>query len=132
MSVFGLAFILTFCGVITLLEVVIFRFMVQLWGSKRALAPRIDSWIQDGVFQLQRRAYEAHGEGPWERRSHEVPVTVGHVRLSTLPVDCPSQDELKPTIDEVESSIDDSPGSNLVGATSEAKPDSTSGTKQSQ
>ena len=113
--------------------------MVQLWGSKRALAPRIDSWIQDGVFQLQRRAYEAHGEGPWERCSHEVPVTVGHVLLSTLPVDYPSQDELKPVIydvkpaiEEVKLAIDDSPDSSLVGATSEAKPNSTSGAKQSQ
>lgn len=36
----------------------------------------MDRWLQDGIFQLQRRAHEAQGSGTWENLSEEVPVTM--------------------------------------------------------
>lgn len=44
-------------------------------------------WIQDGIFQLQRRAYEAHGEGTWFHLAKEVPMTDIGVKLEELPLE---------------------------------------------
>jgi hypothetical protein len=73
--------------VITALDLILLKFLV-FWNTFRGLlAPRIDAWIQDGVFQLQRRAYEAHGEGTWERLEKEVPATLDGTELATFPLD---------------------------------------------
>ena len=70
----------------TILDLILLRFIV-FWRTFRGFfAPRIDAWIQDGVFQLQRRAYEAQGEGVWERLDKEIPATLNAAELSTLPV----------------------------------------------
>lgn len=58
------------------------------------MAPRINAWIQDGTFQLQRRAYEAYGEGVWENLEEEIPLTkadedLGPLSLSSLPKTIP-------------------------------------------
>ena len=37
--------------------------------------PRINRWIQDGVLQLQRRAYEAEGQGVWSKLDEKIPLT---------------------------------------------------------
>jgi hypothetical protein len=73
------------------------RFLVYLSQFRKALTPRIDRWIQDGVFQLQRRAYEAEGEGTWTDLDKEIPnVADGHqfsdLTIQTLPktLPCPS------------------------------------------
>ena len=42
--------------------------------------------MQDGVFQLQRRAYEAHGEGTWSCLDQEVPVTEKDEKFPVLPI----------------------------------------------
>ena len=54
---------------------------------RSALAPRIDHWIQDGVFQLQRRAYEGCQQGTWELLNSEIPVTVTQDLLHELPLE---------------------------------------------
>jgi len=86
-NVFGLAFTLTICGVTIVVDIVLLRFLIFLKKFRKALAPRIDAWIQDGVYQLQRRAYEAHGEGTWERLEEEIPLTKEKEELAKLPVD---------------------------------------------
>jgi hypothetical protein len=53
---------------------------------RSALAPRIDHWVQDGIFQLQRRAFEAQGQGCWKYLDQEIPVTLDGENLRELPV----------------------------------------------
>jgi hypothetical protein len=66
---------------------VLLKFLVYMKRFRAVLAPRIDAWVQDNVFQLQRRAYEALDEGPWENLKDEIPITVEKVSLSTLSVE---------------------------------------------
>jgi hypothetical protein len=60
------------------------RLLIYTRRFRHILAPRIDRWIQDGVFQLQRRAYEAQEEVAWGRSDKEIPVTAGNVQLPVL------------------------------------------------
>ncbi|KAF2743776.1 hypothetical protein M011DRAFT_450657 [Sporormia fimetaria CBS 119925] len=85
-NVFALAFVLTLCLLITLIDILLLKFLIYADAPRKILEPRITAWVQDGVFQLQRRAYEARSEGPWDRVQKEVPVTVDAMMLSTLPV----------------------------------------------
>lgn len=41
----------------------------------RRVGPRIERWIQDGILQLQRRAYESTRQGTWSLLDKEVPIT---------------------------------------------------------
>lgn len=38
------------------------------------LTPRLNRWIQDGVWQLQRHAYEAQGHDDWLDIEREIPL----------------------------------------------------------
>jgi hypothetical protein len=70
------------------LDVVLLKFLIYLKTFRRkVLAPRIDSWIQDSIFQIQRRAYEGTGAGSWERLDEEVPVTCKKMELENLPLE---------------------------------------------
>lgn len=86
-NVFGLAFILTFALLVTIADICVLKFFIYLSQFRRALAPRIDRWIQDGVLQLQRRAYEAQGESNWVHLDQEIPVTMDRELLDDLPID---------------------------------------------
>lgn len=70
-----------------ILDIALLRFLIFLQRFRKALAPRIDAWIQDGTFQLQRRAYEAYGEGQWSGLDEEIPVHKPGEELAPLPVD---------------------------------------------
>lgn len=59
------------------------------------MTPRLNRWIQDGVLQLQRCAFEAEGKGTWEKLENDIPVTTYGERLSEL------SRGLFPTIDEI-------------------------------
>jgi hypothetical protein len=83
-NAFGLALITVFSTIIAILDFTILRFMITLGRFRRALAPKIDRWIQDGVFQLQRKVYESQGEGTWQHIDKEVPVTSDSERLKDL------------------------------------------------
>jgi hypothetical protein len=48
------------------------------------MTPRLNRWIQDGVLQLQRCAFEAEGKGTWEKPHNDIPVTTYGERLSEL------------------------------------------------
>jgi hypothetical protein len=84
--VFALIFITTFSTTITLFNLGILRFFIFLSHFRQALAPRIDRWVQDGVFQLQRRAFDMHHEGQWTDLEKEIPVTEERDLLRELPV----------------------------------------------
>ncbi|PVH98771.1 hypothetical protein DM02DRAFT_657011 [Periconia macrospinosa] len=89
-NVFALAFVITLCVAVTVLDLVLLKFLVFWHKFRGLLAPRIDSWIQDGIFQLQRRGYEAYGEGQWERLEKEIPATTDDTELASLPVNSKS------------------------------------------
>lgn len=83
-NVFALSFILAISASITLLDILLLRVLVFLSRFRKGLPPRIDRWIQDGIFQLQRRAYEARAEGTWTNTDEEIPVTSSNQQLSDL------------------------------------------------
>jgi hypothetical protein len=86
-DVFGLAFVLAFALLVTVADISILKFFIYLSRFRRALAPRIDRWVQDGVLQLQRRAYEAEGKSSWIRLDQEIPVTMDRELLEDFQVD---------------------------------------------
>ncbi|KAJ4305538.1 hypothetical protein N0V90_001069 [Kalmusia sp. IMI 367209] len=90
-NVFGLSFIIGFASLVTILNLVMLKLFMFFSRFRRALAPRIDRWIQDGVFQLQRRAYEGSQQGTWKLLNSEIPVTVTQELLHELPLEtrCP-------------------------------------------
>jgi hypothetical protein len=75
---------LTFAVFVTILDILLLRFLIYLSKFQRALSPRIDRWVQDGVFQLQRRAYEAQGDGVWRMQDKEIPVIFDGSKLADL------------------------------------------------
>lgn len=75
---------MVFAGLFSLADLVVLKFLIYLKQPRAVLAPRIDRWIQDGVFQLQRRAYEASDEGIWVRQDTEVPATIDGQLLCKL------------------------------------------------
>ncbi|KAF2264053.1 hypothetical protein CC78DRAFT_617092 [Lojkania enalia] len=85
-NVFGFSFIIAFASLVTILDMTLLKFLIHLGKFRRVLSPRLDRWIQDGVLQLQRRAYEAQGQGTWEHLDDEIPVTETKELLTELPV----------------------------------------------
>ncbi|KAF2277918.1 uncharacterized protein EI97DRAFT_415680 [Westerdykella ornata] len=81
---FGLVFTLVVSSVIVLTDVVLLRVLIYLSKFRKSMAPRLDRWIQDGIFQLQRRAHEAQGNGVWKDLADDVPVTVDNTKLPDL------------------------------------------------
>ena len=65
------------------------RFLIFMSRFRRAswIGPRIERWVQDGVLQLQRRAFEARRQGSWIHSDKEVPITVRRETLSDLDSD---------------------------------------------
>jgi hypothetical protein len=55
-NVFALSFVIGVSSLIAIIDIALLKFLIYLSSFKRVLAPRIDRWIQDGVWQLQRRA----------------------------------------------------------------------------
>lgn len=74
------------------------RVMILLSQFRKAMAPRLDRWIHDGVFQLQRRAYEAVGQGTWHDIDCEIPVMTSKDKLGELPLISPSVSSLNETL----------------------------------
>ncbi|KAF2626873.1 hypothetical protein BU25DRAFT_491794 [Macroventuria anomochaeta] len=74
-NVFGLSFIIAFSILVALLDIFIPKFMIYLSKFRAALSPRIDRWIQDGIWQLQQRAYEGEGYRGWTDLEADIPLT---------------------------------------------------------
>jgi len=49
------------------------------------LTPRLNRWIQDGVWQLQRHAYEAQGHDDWFDIERELPLNKKGTVFKDLP-----------------------------------------------
>ncbi|KAF2734303.1 hypothetical protein EJ04DRAFT_603240 [Polyplosphaeria fusca] len=82
-SVFGLAFVIAVTCTLTLADLSLLKFLIA-WNRFREMAPtraRLEHWIQDGVLQIQRRAYEGQNQGSWTNLDKEIPVTVGLEKL---------------------------------------------------
>lgn len=77
-SVFGLALVGSICFSIILLSVmvppIVGRVQKRWSNAKGVVSVSQRAWIEDDVLQLQRIALEAKGLGPWNGRSHAVPV----------------------------------------------------------
>jgi hypothetical protein len=84
-NVFGLSFIIALSVTLALLDICILRIMIYLARFRRALGPRIDRWVQDGVWQLQRRAYEGEGYRGWTDLEADIPLT-NERNLKDLPI----------------------------------------------
>lgn len=89
---FGLSFIIGLACLVTILNLLMLKLFIFLGVFRRALAPRIDRWIQDGVFQLQRRAYESDAQSTWKHLNSEIPITESPDLLYELPLKahCPT------------------------------------------
>jgi hypothetical protein len=85
-NVFALSFIIAFSCLVAILDWTILKFLIFLSRFRRALAPRVDRWIQDGVWQLQRRAYEGEGYRQWTNLEADVPLTQAGQTLKDLPI----------------------------------------------
>jgi hypothetical protein len=85
-NVFGLSFVIVTSLFFAIIDIVLLKFLIYLSSFRKALSPRVERWIQDGVLQLQRRAYEAHKEGTWSELGREVPLTAAKELLADLPL----------------------------------------------
>ncbi|KAF2866301.1 hypothetical protein BDV95DRAFT_649130 [Massariosphaeria phaeospora] len=81
---FGLVFIIVMTTAIVLLDLYLLKILLFLSKFHRAMVPRLDRWIQDGILQLQRRAFEAETKGSWGKIDQEVPVTTTDEKLAEL------------------------------------------------
>lgn len=84
-SVFGMAIVITCAIVFAMLDMAVLRIIVFTTKLPAPFGYKgLDSWIQDGVLQLQCRAYEAAGQGTWSRRDKEVPLTEPNDKLTAF------------------------------------------------
>jgi hypothetical protein len=85
---FALTFVITVSCFVVVLDITLLKFLVFLSEFRRltGLSHRLSRWTQDGVLQLQRRAYEAQGRGTWVNLDDDVPLTVSKERLEDLPL----------------------------------------------
>lgn len=81
---FAFALILTFSAVVSFVNYFILRFFIFLKRFRKSLAPRLDRWVNDGIFQIQRRAFEANDSPAWTGLDKEIPTTVESAPLTEL------------------------------------------------
>jgi hypothetical protein len=81
-----MAFVIAVSLFFAILDISLLKFLIFLDSFRILFSPRIDRWIQDGVWQLQRRANEAYGQGTWSRLTGDVPVTGDKEMLIELPL----------------------------------------------
>jgi hypothetical protein len=68
------------------IDISLLKFLIYLSRFRRQLGPRIERWIQDGVWQLQRRAYEGEGQRDWIDPGSEIPLTDRGRLMRDLPI----------------------------------------------
>lgn len=69
-----------------LIDVSLLKFLIYMSQFRRQLGPRTERWIQDGVWQLQRRAYEGEGLRDWTGLESEIPLTDKGCLMKDLPI----------------------------------------------
>ena len=85
-NAFGLSCVVAFSLLVALIDITLLRFLIYLSRFRRALGPRIVRWTQDGVWQLQRRAYEGEGHKKWTDLESEIPLMEKGEVLKDLPI----------------------------------------------
>jgi hypothetical protein len=70
---------------VAIIDITFLKFLIFLSKFRAALAPRIDRWILDGVWQLQRRAYETQNHHNWSGVEGEIPVYTEEKEFKDLP-----------------------------------------------
>jgi hypothetical protein len=85
-NVFGLSFIIAFSILVAVVDITLLKFLVYIARFRRALGPRIARWTQDGIWQLQRRAYEGEGYRNWTDLESEIPLMEKGHKLNDLPI----------------------------------------------
>lgn len=80
-NVFALAFMIAFSCFIMIFNSKILKFLVFLSNFRRALALHIDHWIQGGVWQLHRQAYQGEGCRDWEELENWIPLMEKGIKL---------------------------------------------------
>lgn len=85
-NVFALVFIIVVSLFLAAVDLVLLRGLIFLDKFRKSLSPAIDRWIQEDVYHLQRRVYEALREGSWINTEKEIPVTREDTMLSDLSV----------------------------------------------
>lgn len=98
-----MAFVIATSLFLAILDIGLLKFLIFLDSFPKILSPRIDRWIQDGVWQLQRRANEAHQQGKWIHLTREVPLTNAGETLAELPLASVALLETTTTIKQTES-----------------------------
>ncbi|KAH7092191.1 hypothetical protein FB567DRAFT_233179 [Paraphoma chrysanthemicola] len=83
-NVFALAFVTALTCAFIITDIILLRILIFTRRFHAAFTPRIERWIQDGVFHQQRRGYEAQELAAWTRTDKEIPVTVKKVKLPRL------------------------------------------------
>ena len=85
---FALVFVITISCFVVVLDITLLKFLIFVSKFRRltGLSGRLSRWTQDGVLQLQRRAYAAQGKGKWKNLDEDVPLTVSKELLEDLPV----------------------------------------------
>ncbi|RAR10171.1 hypothetical protein DDE82_001446 [Stemphylium lycopersici] len=85
-NVFGLSFVFAFSILVAIIDITLLKFLIYLSRFRRALGPRIARWTQDGVWQLQRRAYEGEGHREWTDLESEIPLMEKGHKLKDLSI----------------------------------------------
>jgi hypothetical protein len=85
-NVFGLVFVLTLSLLALIVDITLLKFLIYLARFRRQLGPRVERWIRDGVWQLQRRAYEGVGQREWTDLESEIPLTEKGQMMKDLPI----------------------------------------------
>jgi hypothetical protein len=67
-------------------DITLLKFLIYLARFRRRLGPRVERWIQDGVWQFQRRAYEGVGQRDWTELESEIPLTDKGQMMKDLPI----------------------------------------------
>lgn len=86
------------------------KILVYVSKFQATLTPRLNRWIQDGVWQLQRHAYEAQGHANWLDIEREIPLNKEGEAFQDLPTSSPLARHMRVDLncfDEVPSSSPD-------------------------
>jgi hypothetical protein len=83
-NVFGISFLMAFTLTISIFNLTFQRCYLFVKRKQEKLTPRLDRWVQDGVFQWQRRAFEANTQTTWIRLEKEIPVTSEKEHITEL------------------------------------------------
>jgi hypothetical protein len=73
-NVFELALVIGLCSLIIIFNMSLVPTSKYLHHQNPTNSPRVKSWIQDGILQIQRKVFEAAGYSGWLHRESTVPV----------------------------------------------------------